>query len=128
MTPPALTLKAAAARDGLTLTIGCPAGESACIGTVKLTTTTSVKVGKGRRARTKTRTIVVGQASFSLTGGQSKAVLVKLNGSGRSLLKARRSLKLAVAIAVRDAAGNATTGKLSATVKAAKPRRAKKKR
>jgi PKD repeat protein len=125
-TAPSITLKAASVRGNLSLTIGCPAGESSCAGTVKLTVKQKVKKGKGKRAKTITKTVVVGKATFSLAGGQKKAVTVKLNGTGRSLLRKSKSLKVQLAVAVHDAAGNRATKNASATIKPAPAKKTKK--
>ena len=128
-TPPIVTLRLSTARDGLGVTLSCPAGESVCKGTVKLTATTRARVGRGRRARLRTRVVTVGQASFSLVGGQSRTLTIKLNGTGRALLK-RGTLRVQVAVTARDQAGNAGTARGSAAIRRTSrraPRRAGKK-
>ncbi|WP_304718707.1 PKD domain-containing protein [Conexibacter sp. CPCC 206217] len=126
-TAPDISLKLRAARDALVATLGCPVGESACVGTIKLTATTRVKVGKGRRARLRTSVVTVGQVSFSLAGGQSRTVTAKLNGAGRGLLK-RGALRVQVIVTTRDQAGNASSKRRTVTIRRAAARRAARKK
>jgi hypothetical protein len=69
------------------LQISCP-GPGACTG--KLTLTAKITSGKGKNKKTKTKTI--GSASFSLKGGESTTVSVKLSGPAKSAL-AKGTLK-----------------------------------
>jgi hypothetical protein len=69
------------------LQISCP-GPGACSG--KLTLTAKITSGKGKNKKSKTKTI--GSASFSLKGGESTTVQVKLSGPAKSAL-AKGSLK-----------------------------------
>lgn len=113
---PALSLRVAGASSAVVARIGCPATERSCSGTIALTAKTSVRVGRGRRAKTKTRTVTVGSASFTVDGGKTASVTVKLNGAGRALLRRARSLPVAVVVRATDAAGNGATKRASAKV------------
>jgi hypothetical protein len=59
-------------------------GTATCAG--KLTLTVKVTTGKGTKKHTKTETI--GTATFSVTTGQTEAIELTLNGTGRGLLSA----------------------------------------
>ena len=57
------------------------------------------------------RVVKVGSASITLTAGQSRVVRISLNGTGRSLLAARHTLK--AKLAVTEATGNGHTTTVS---------------
>jgi hypothetical protein len=69
-------------------------GSATCVG--KVTLTVKSKPKKGKKAKTET----IGTASFSIPAGNTKLVKVKLNGSGRALLRtAHGHLSAAIKIA-----------------------------
>jgi hypothetical protein len=70
------------------LLISCP-GPGACQGT--LTLTAKITTGKGKQKKTKAKTI--GSASFSLKGGESTTVSLKLSGAAKSALARAGKLK-----------------------------------
>jgi len=129
-TPPAgLTVSATTAigRNGaLALQLGCPAGESSCAGTVELKTaravasTTARRGRRGRRA--KARVLTLGRTSFTAAGGSAASVSLKLSSAGRKLLARGKRLKVVLTIAVRDAAGNASTVRRTLTLTVARAR------
>jgi len=101
-TKPALGLRRATLRKRrLSLPVSCPAGESRCAGTVALNA-----VGK-RQSKTVRRKL--GSIAFSLTGGQSKTLTMRLSRAERRALLRMRGARLRVTLDVQDAAGNRTT-------------------
>ena len=56
-------------------------GTATCVG--KVTLTVKHKPVRGKKAKTET----IGTASFSILAGNTKLIKVKLNGSGRALLR-----------------------------------------
>jgi hypothetical protein len=76
-----------------TVKLSC-SGSATCVG--KVTLTVKSKPKKGKKAKTET----IGTASFSIPAGNTKLVKVKLNGSGRALLRtAHGHLSAAIKIA-----------------------------
>jgi hypothetical protein len=107
-----------AARNGtLSLRISCPAGESACAGTVSLQTLTAVRTGGS-----KARILTLASASFRVAGGHTTTVHLHLSKFGRRLLARHRQVRLRAVIAAHDAAGLRHTTRLILTVRAARSR------
>jgi hypothetical protein len=71
----------------------CPADETSCTGTFKLTLT-------GKRKKR------VGSGRFSTPGGKSALVRPKLSRAARATLKKKGKLKVRVTVTASDAAGN----------------------
>jgi trypsin len=65
--------------------LDCTEREGGCTGKLTLSATSTSK-GRGRRRRSHTETIAT--ASFSIPGGETTTVKVKLNAAGRALLQA----------------------------------------
>ena len=87
-------LKVASSR--VAVSVRCT-GETACRGTVRLRTASKVRVGK----RSKVVTLTSSKA-YSLAAGTSASVKLTLSKDGRSVLKARRSLKVTVELRPAD--------------------------
>jgi hypothetical protein len=94
---PALHIKSISRHTGragtLTIRVSCPRGELFCAGLARLSS-------GSRRLGTK---------AFSVAGGRSKTVRLRISKSGRRLLRTRRRLSSTLRIRVNDAAGNAKT-------------------
>jgi hypothetical protein len=90
-------------------------GAGSCGGKLKL----SLKVRVGRKLRTKT----IGNATFLLTPGRARTIVMKLNTAGRALLRARHG-RLNASLQIVSVASGKTLAR-SATVHLAvsKPRR-----
>ena len=105
-----------ASRSGVfRLALEC-SGKSRCRGTVSLTVKTRVRSKKTKRTRTKT--VTVGKAVYSLAAGKSGAVKVKLNATGRRLLK--RTSRLKVTLTAKPSSSADRTLRRTVTVKRAK--------
>lgn len=94
-------------------------------GTVALRTATKMRVATAKQRKPKATYRSLGSQSFNVKAGRTVTVTVRLNAKGRSLLKARRKLRMRMTVTVRDALGNATVKRVSVTVKAAKKKRTK---
>jgi PKD repeat protein len=99
----------------LQLKVAC-GGQSSCTGSVTLSTTSAVSAGKRKRI------LKLASASFSLAGGQSKVVSLRLSGAARSLLKRMHVMKAKALITARDSGGAPHTTTASVTLRAPKRR------
>jgi hypothetical protein len=109
---------ASGANGVITLTCTGPAAAT-CTDTVELEVVETFQgsrlIAVAARSHHKTKkTVVVGQVSITLTGGQAKTVTVKLNSKGTSLLRSHHR-KLAVQIVVVQ--GGATISSKTVTLK-----------
>jgi PKD repeat protein len=89
-------------------------GPSICRGTITLRTAGAVGPAKHKSVLT------LGAGSFSLAGGQSKAVSLRLSSKGKALLARSHTLKAIAIILARDSAGATHTMRLTVTLHAAK--------
>jgi hypothetical protein len=76
--------------------------------------------GKSKRGH-RTRRLAIGSARFSLTGGASTTVAVRLKAAGASLLARLRHLPVLVTVSARDPLGDPGVDVLRLTL--ANPRR-----
>jgi Ca2+-binding RTX toxin-like protein len=67
-----------------TFKIACPAGVSGCDGTVTLLTSRAVKVGRAKAV------VQLGRAAYSLKGGETKVLKIKLAAGAAKLAKHRK--------------------------------------
>jgi hypothetical protein len=95
--------------NAASLTVACAgASTSACAETLTLSVVETLRSGKliavVAASKTKRKTVTIGQASVTLNGGQSKAVSVSLNATGRALLKREHTLHVKL-VATQTSAG-----------------------
>jgi hypothetical protein len=124
ISPPTVThRKASAANVGghvavkTGLSVGCPAGGSAC--PVVLTGTVSGPQATGASV-SKTKSVVVGTLRTSVPAGKTLALAMRLSTKGAALLKKHRKLKIALAGTARTGAAG-PSARLSATITIANP-------
>lgn len=100
----------------VTVTITCPASEQSgpCTGTVGLKS--KAKLDPARILSAK-RIVSLGSAKYTLAAGKKLGVKVKLNATGRALVKELGSLKAVVTVAAKDAKGNKKTVTKTVTLK-----------
>jgi hypothetical protein len=104
---------------GVTLT--CPATKQLCAGAVSVETASAVatpgprRKGKDHRASR----LLLGHAAFSIPGGHTKTLAVRLSTTGMSLLKSRRHLKVLVMVSAHDSLGDPGAASLELTLNAA---------
>lgn len=91
-------------------------GQSSCTGSVTLSTLTAISAGAAKRKAI----LKLASGSFSIGGGQTKAVSLRLTSKARSLLKRAHVLKAKAVIVARDASGAPHTTTLVVTLRAAK--------
>ncbi len=121
-TGPAVRILRASAtlgRDGrVAIGLACPGDETSCRGTVTLE---SVAKGAGRHPSGRlAATLVLGQASFRLGGGESGQVRVRLTRRGRELVRDAGRVRVRVVVDARDDAGNPKTTVRLVTIRAAR--------
>jgi len=112
-TGPKVGLKGGAklTKKGLKLTVSCAAGENVCIGKA------TAKVSRVPKPKKGTSSVTVGSASFSLEGGKTKALTIKVGKKAVAQLKKWKSGKLAITIRAKDQAKNETVKVVSSKVK-----------
>lgn len=103
------------------LDVSCPGSESSCKGTLSLETAGKVQVAAlaaGKRTPMKKKVLKLGSASFSIAGGQTQAVKVKLSRKARRTVKKLKKVKAKATITATDAANNTGTSMATLTLKA----------
>jgi hypothetical protein len=86
----------------VTMEVSCPAGESACMGTVTLRTQGAVVIAS---APARKSVVSLATGSFDVPGGQVKTVKLRLSSRARALLAHARALKVRVTILAHDQLG-----------------------
>jgi PKD repeat protein len=107
----------------LSVTFACPKAKKLCAGTVSIETAAAIaaaaKAGKGKgKGKGKPSRLLLGHAAFSLAGGHSKTVKVRLSAQGMALLRSRKHLKVLVIVAAHDSLGDPGTATLGLTLNA----------
>ncbi|MEZ5102250.1 MAG: SBBP repeat-containing protein [Thermoleophilia bacterium] len=112
------------ARGRVTVTLTCPAAEQSgpCSGTVGLRSKGKLDPARILSAK---RFVALGSAKFTLAAGKKRGVKVRLNATGRALVRELRSLRAVVTVKAKDAKGNRRTVTKTVTLK---PRLAKRPR
>ena len=100
------------------LEISCPARESTCAGTVTLRTLGAGSAGERPSGRAAILTLAKG--SFTVLGGTSKKLTLRLSDKARTLLARTRALRVRATIAAHDPAGASHTSQKTATLRVAK--------
>jgi hypothetical protein len=96
-----------------TLRVTCPASETRCSGQVTLFSVASRRARLGA-LRQEHR---LGAARFTLAGGKSARLTIRLSSSARSLIRRARRLRVRAYAVTRDAANNTATANVSATLR-----------
>ena len=97
----ASTSLTASQAGALTLLVRCPAGETACVGTVSLRTLSAIRLRGFKHASI----LTVGSASFTVAAGHVTAVRLHLSRVARELLARHHQLRLRALVAAHDGAG-----------------------
>ena len=103
-----------AANGNATFAVGCPKDEKTCKGSVRITSAKALRIG-GLKLR-----LDLGSARFTVAGGKTAQVKVKIAAAERTLLKALGQIQVKVDVAVSDAAGNDATASKNVVLKARK--------
>jgi outer membrane protein assembly factor BamB len=95
----------------LLLPVHCASGESVCTGKVTLSTLHAVRAraGRGRAARTSSRVLTLTTGTFTVPGGSTRLVTLRLRTRARALLARTRSLPALATLEVHNAAGAGRT-------------------
>jgi hypothetical protein len=93
-----------------------------CQGTVRLTATQTSKSTRASSKAKKHKTVVIGQSTYSIANGKTKTLTIKLNATGRKLLK-RGKGKLKATLQTTPKGAKAPTASKKLTLKAAKTKR-----
>ena len=86
-------LRASKTRKSIAVSLACPKGAPTCKGKLTLKTASKVKIGSRRKVAT------VATASYAVSAGKTKKVVLKVSRDGRSLLKRVRSVKVRLTVA-----------------------------
>ncbi len=116
---------AAVKGSSTSVTIVCTgAATSSCVDSVTLSVVETLRSGKviavAAKSKTKKRTVILGHASVTLSGGQSKAVSVALNGTGRGLVKQEHKLHAELTVTQTSAGKTSPVKALTLTFTAPK--------
>ena len=104
----------------LSVTLACPATKTLCSGTVSIETAAALaakRAGRGRKQRRPIR-LLLGHAAFSIPGGHSTAVKVRLSTKGAALLRSKKRLSVLVIVAAHDSLGDPGIATVAMTLKA----------
>jgi streptogramin lyase len=92
-------------RGRVRVSVGCPLAETlGCKGTVALQAFASVSASRKRPRR-----LDMGRRAFTINGGQSRSISIRLSRSGRSYLRRRHAITVRVIVVATDADGNERT-------------------
>ena len=125
----------ASASGAVTVEVSCPAGESSCAGTVTLRTLGAVSVraagrsraGKNGKKKSKYTVLTLAAGSFTVSGGQAKAVTLHLSTKALALLARSHVLRARATTLAHDPAGATHTTRATVTLRAPKTHRGRRK-
>jgi hypothetical protein len=101
--------------------ISCPAGATSCVGSVTLRTLSAVSAGNGSAVAAKKAILTLAAGSFSVAGGQTKAITLHLSAKAKTLLKhSHNRLRARTTIVAHDPAGEGHTAVTLLTLTLAK--------
>lgn len=108
-----------ATSGGVTVKLSCASGVQSCSGTVQLRTLSAVAASshKGKKS-----VLTLAQGSFSIAGGHSKTVTLRLSGLARKLLSSSHALRARLIVDAHNASGNALSNQAIVTLHPAKRR------
>jgi PKD domain/Subtilase family len=99
------------------LTVSCPPRESSCQGTVTLRTLGAARAGSVSSGKLQAGALTLAGGSFTVPGGTSRKVTLRLSAKARALLAHSRSLRVQVRIAAHDPAGARHTARTLAMLR-----------
>jgi hypothetical protein len=102
----------------LSVKLSCPTTKRSCAGTVRLETLAAFGAGHGKGRAKRRGRLLLGQVSFTMSGGQHKTVTVHLSAKGLALLKKQKRLNVLVTVSAHDSSGNPGVTTLRLTLKA----------
>ncbi len=99
----------------LAVKVTCPVGQTSCTGTITLRTLSAVSAGAHKRKAV----LTLASASFSVAGGQVKAVTLHLSTQARALLAHSHVLRARTTLVAHDPAGASHTAQVVVTLRPA---------
>jgi outer membrane protein assembly factor BamB len=110
-----------------TVKVRCPSGVSVCRGTISVRTLRAVIAGAdagagARLARARAAILTLATGTFTVPGGQVKAVRLHLGRRARRLLLRRHVLRARATLTMRDAAGALQSSHATVTLRLARRR------
>jgi hypothetical protein len=106
----------------VSLAVSCPAGESSCAGTVTLRTLGAVSA---RKKKGKATVLTLASGSFTVAGGATQPITLRLSGQARALLSRLHVLRVIATIVAHDATGATHTTRATVTLRAPKSKHGK---
>src|SRR6202453_989703 len=106
----------------VTVKISCPSNESECSGSVTLRTLNAVIASAKHGARQKPSVLTLSAGSFTVAGGQVRAVTLHLSKSARVLLARTRTLRARATLGAHDLQGASHTTRTTVTLHVATAR------
>jgi hypothetical protein len=100
--------------------VSCPEGVKFCTGTVTLRTLGAVVARAVAAKKSKASVLTLASGTFSLSGGQAKAITLHLSAAGRKLLAHAHTLRVRATIVARNPSGASSTVQITVTLHAAK--------
>jgi hypothetical protein len=99
----------------VSIKVTCPTGESRCIGTIMLRTLTAVSAATGHLAKRRILTLAAG--AFTVAGGQTTTVKLRLSTKARKLLSRTHVLRARATINAHDPLGATHTTQTIVTLR-----------
>jgi hypothetical protein len=99
------------------ITVGCPAGASAC------TAATDAKTLKAVAAKLKKTKLTLAKRTFTIAAGKTQKIVLTLSAKGARALKRNKKLKAVVAVVARVGSAPATTTTRTITIKQPKAKK-----
>jgi hypothetical protein len=106
----------------VSLVVSCPAGESSCAGIVTLRTLGAVSA---RKKKGRATVLTLASGSFTVAGGATQPVTLRLSGQARALLARLHVLRVIATIVAHDATGATHTTQATVTLHAPKSKHGK---
>jgi hypothetical protein len=107
----------------LTLRVSCATGVSSCAGSVSVRTLGALSAGRGHDADAKGAVLTLASGSFSVPGGQVRALTLHLSGKARTLLARSHTMRVRVTLLTHGLGRATHTTQTLATVRAQAVRR-----
>ncbi len=105
--PTRLIARASFSAGVIRTAVSCPAVKVSCVGSVRIETAAALPANPpNRHAGGRVRRLVLGQAPFSLAGGRSRTLTMRLAAKGVTLLRRLGRLPILVVVSARDPLGD----------------------
>ena len=111
------------ASGAVTVRISCSAGESSCSGSLTLRTLGAIIATSVHVAKARPTVLTLAAGSFSVPGGEFKAVTLRLTAKARALLARLRMLRARATLIAHDLQGASHTTQTIVTLRAPRTRR-----